>query len=327
MSTFNDPVYGTFTITEPVLEALIETDAVRRLKKIHQAGASYLVAEGRDGNRFDHSLGVMYLIRLMGGSLEEQIAGLLHDISHTAFSHVVDQVVFNEKETFHEEHKDWLVNTSGIPEVLQKYRLDAAQIFDEHNWKILEQPAPDLCADRVDYTLRDLLRAGRITKPAIHDFVNALAFKNNKIVVTDAAQAAWFTEQYYHEVADLFMAPVEIYANHHMAAIIREAIRKEIINLRDMLLDDDEGITRKIANSGDAQLTAQLRGLTKSIVVVSDVTTFDYQGKAKARIVDPLVATAAGQYVRCSELVPEITGFHQSVEAKARAGIFVRRVG
>lgn len=327
MSTFNDPVYGTFTITEPVLEALIETDAIQRLKKIHQAGASYLVVERRDVNRFDHSLGVMYLIRLMGGSLEEQIAGLLHDISHTAFSHVVDQVVFNEKETFHEEHKDWLVNTSGIPKVLQEYRLDAAQIFDEHNWKILEQPAPDLCADRVDYTLRDLLRAGRISTQAIHDFVSALAFKNNKMVVANATQAAWFAEQYYHEVADLFMAPVEIYANHHMAAIIREAIRKNILHLRDMLLDDDEGIIRKIAQSGDVQLTAQLSSLEKGIKVVSDALTFDYQGKAKARIVDPLVATHDGQYVRCSELVPEITGFHRDVETRARTGIFVRRVG
>lgn len=326
MKTFNDEVYGEFTINEPLLEELIETDAVQRLKKIHQAGASYLVAESRDGNRFDHSLGVMRLIQLMGGTLEEQVAGLLHDISHTAFSHVVDQVVFNEKETFHEEYKDWLINKSGIPDVLKKYQIDLQRIFNDHNWKILEQAAPDLCADRVDYTLRDLLTAGRISKAEIADFVNALAFRNQKMVVTNSAQAAWFTEQYYHEVAGLFMDPAEIYANHHMASLIREAISKKIINLQDMLLDDDERIIRKIANSGDAALNLQMNSLRKGIKVVLDDTVFDYHGKAKARIVDPLVETDGGQFVRCSELVPEIARFHESVKAKANAGIFVRRV-
>lgn len=326
MKTFNDEVYGEFTINEPLLEELIETDAVQRLKKIHQAGASYLVADGRDGNRFDHSLGVMHLIQLMGGTLEEQVAGLLHDISHTAFSHVVDQVVFNEKETFHEEYKDCLINRSGIPELLKKYQIDVERIFNDHNWKILEQPAPDLCADRVDYTLRDLLRAGRISKTAITDFVNALAFKNNKMVVTNVAQATWFTEQYYHEVADLFMNPAEIYANHHLATIIREAISKKLINLQDMLLEDDEHILAKIAKAGEAALNLQLNGLQKGIKVILDNNTFDYHGKAKARIVDPLVETEPGQYVRCSVLVPEITNFHESIKAKANTGLFVRQI-
>src|ERR1700748_2023492 len=128
MITVNDEIYGTFTITEPLLEELINTKAFQRLRKIHQGGAGYLIADGRDGNRFDHSVGVMRLIQLLGGTLDEQIAGLLHDISHTAFSHVVDQVVFNEGETFHEEYKDWILNTSGIPGLLEKHQFDPDRI-------------------------------------------------------------------------------------------------------------------------------------------------------------------------------------------------------
>ncbi len=35
----------------------------------------------------------MMLVNRLGGSLEEQIAALLHDVSHTAFSHVIDYVL------------------------------------------------------------------------------------------------------------------------------------------------------------------------------------------------------------------------------------------
>jgi HD superfamily phosphohydrolase len=37
----------------------------------------------------------MLLVRRLGASLEEQIAALLHDVSHTAFSHVIDSVDHN----------------------------------------------------------------------------------------------------------------------------------------------------------------------------------------------------------------------------------------
>lgn len=72
-----DFIYGEFEIDD-VLVDLINCDAVQRLKNIHQVGATYLVKEDLDVTRYEHSVGVMLLIRLLGGSLEEQIAGLLH---------------------------------------------------------------------------------------------------------------------------------------------------------------------------------------------------------------------------------------------------------
>ena len=35
------------------------------------------------------------LLAKKGASLTEQIAGLIHDVSHTVFSHVIDRVVGN----------------------------------------------------------------------------------------------------------------------------------------------------------------------------------------------------------------------------------------
>jgi hypothetical protein len=98
----SDPVFGRQRVEEPVLLELLETDVVRRLAGVHQAGASYLVRPGRDVMRFEHSVGVMLLIRQLGGDLSEQVSGLLHDVSHTAFSHVLDRVHRRKDEDYHE---------------------------------------------------------------------------------------------------------------------------------------------------------------------------------------------------------------------------------
>lgn len=81
-----DMLYGSVEV-EPVLRDLVNSRLLQRLKGIHQAGAAYLVWPKWNVTRFEHSIGVMLLIRRLGGSLEEQAAGLLHDVSHTAFSH------------------------------------------------------------------------------------------------------------------------------------------------------------------------------------------------------------------------------------------------
>ncbi|MCJ7703374.1 MAG: HD domain-containing protein, partial [Anaerolineales bacterium] len=86
---YSDPVYGPVEITEPVLLDLMESRAIQRLHGVLQHGVSALVGITSPTSRFEHSVGALLLVRRLGASLEEQVAALLHDISHTAFSHVI----------------------------------------------------------------------------------------------------------------------------------------------------------------------------------------------------------------------------------------------
>ena len=56
-----DYLYGEY-IVEPVIEEVINTKEVQRLKNIHQGGASYLVNPNCNVSRYEHSIGVMLLI-------------------------------------------------------------------------------------------------------------------------------------------------------------------------------------------------------------------------------------------------------------------------
>lgn len=81
----------------PLLSELLNSQPVQRLKHINQYGIIQLVdSQGHNNEsytRYDHSLGVLYLLNYFRAPFEEQVSGLLHDISHTAFSHVSDYLL------------------------------------------------------------------------------------------------------------------------------------------------------------------------------------------------------------------------------------------
>src|SRR5436190_23051682 len=93
---WHDRVYGDVAIEEPGILDLIGSPTFERLKGVRQAGPSALTFPFKNVTRFEHSLGVFLLLRRLGADRREQVAGLLHDISHTAFSHAVDFVISSE---------------------------------------------------------------------------------------------------------------------------------------------------------------------------------------------------------------------------------------
>ena len=109
----------------------------------------------------------MLLVRRAGGSVAEQAFGLLHDVAHTALSHVVDWALSAPGEdSYHDVHMREYVATTCIPEILKGYGMKAEDGWrgwlDEGNWPLVEQPAPHLCADRLDYALRDAAGFGKL---------------------------------------------------------------------------------------------------------------------------------------------------------------------
>lgn len=170
-----DRIYGEFKIAEPVLTELIESPAIQRLKGIHQFGMPQRFYPYPGFSRYEHSIGVMLVLRKLGADVEEQVAGLIHDVSHTAFSHLVDWVMGDrEKEDHQDKNLQRIVSLSTIPEVLQRYDLSSEKVTDIKQYSLLERPAPNLCADRVDYSLREFHTWANpsIVSQCIGDLVN-----------------------------------------------------------------------------------------------------------------------------------------------------------
>lgn len=236
MVRVSDLLYGNVELPA-VFEDLLASATMKRLAGIHQSGAIFLVNPDLSHSRLEHSIGVMLLIRRLGGTELEQIAGLIHDASHTAFSHVGDYVFQNREENYHEEMFAEILMSSDIPEILVKHGYHLDQILDG-SFPILEQPLPHLCADRLDYTLRDALHAGLINRPAAKLFLEHIRLDEGKLVVTDVDQVNWINELFERLNNEVFNHPLHLYANQQMAVLIRDFLKNGFLNESDLFKDD-----------------------------------------------------------------------------------------
>lgn len=232
-----DKIYGEFEISG-VLEEMINTSVFQRLKGIHQGGAIFLINPEINHTRFEHSIGVMLLIKKMGGSIEEQIAGLIHDISHTAFSHLIDYVLDVEGEDYHEQRFAEVLKDQELNVVFKKYGFDVNNFLKIENYQILEYPLPSLSADRIDYTLRDLFQIGEISTEDILGFLNGLSLYDNRIVLTSVEYGLWFQSKYDFLISEYFGGKVNKDLNTLMKEIVKDCLKKEIIREEDFYQDD-----------------------------------------------------------------------------------------
>ncbi|MFI7425275.1 hypothetical protein [Nonomuraea sp. NPDC049684] len=318
---YYDDVYGLSMVPGGLLHDLVRSEAVRRLRNVSQAGASSFVRAGRNNNRYEHSLGVMTLTRLLGGNEVEQAAGLLQDLSHTAFSHTIDYVFDDRGEEFHERIFQYVIERSDVPEILERHGLDWGTLFTKDNLLRVDVSAPLLCADRIDYTLRDLVRLGDIAAGQARAFVRQLTFRDNMVVSRDVEMAVNFVAWYAHLVRDVFMNPLELFVHDAFAKLIRRALETKVLTESDLLSTDDAVLAKLLVDETyglDVSL-AEIRRMRK--VVVGDFP-HGVRVYSKGRKVDPPVLVGT-QILPLSVVRPECGTVWESIERVASEGIIV----
>lgn len=236
MIKLNDFLYGNMELPA-VFSDLLNTDVLKRLGGVHQSGAIFLVNPDICHSRLEHAIGVTLLIRTLGGSELEQIAGLLHDVSHTAFSHVGDYVFDNTDEDYHEKIFAEILCKSEVPDVLLKYGYNISDIL-HGTFDILEQPLPALCADRLDYTLRDGVHGGVISRQRARQFLKSVVLSEGKIAVNDENEVAWINEAFEKLNSEMFKLPLHLYANGKMAELIKHFLNKGLLTESDLFKTD-----------------------------------------------------------------------------------------
>lgn len=174
-----DPVHDLITFDldshgDPVLLRLMDCREFQRLRRIRQLGMAHFAFPGAEHSRFAHSIGVMHLARRIVDRLAPGLdpllrlataaAGLLHDLGHGPFSHVIEKY-------FADHHEAWTAriilspNTevhrvlAGVDASLPRLVVDVIEGTIDPPW-LAQVVSSQLDADRFDYLQRDSLMTG-----------------------------------------------------------------------------------------------------------------------------------------------------------------------
>jgi HD superfamily phosphohydrolase len=254
---WQDRVYGRVSIEDAEILELIGCATFERLKGVRQAGPSALAFPFKDVTRYEHSLGVFILLRRLKAPRREQVAGLLHDVSHTAFSHAVDFVFTSTEQDHHEHLKPLMLDRPDITRVLAGMGFSPRDFYDDSVYPLLEQPIPLLCADRLDYFLRDGLACDVVKPQFIERIMGCLAVVDHQIVLTDVAVAREATALFATMNRDWWASPVEAFIYNEFADALREGLRLGAI-VRDDLMTDDELVLAKLEAAQSRKIAKKL---------------------------------------------------------------------
>ncbi len=104
-------------------------------------------------SRLDHSVGVALIIWNFTKNKTQTIAGLLHDVSTTVFSHVSD---FRKGDALtqtstEEPTTKMILSDSALCKLLESDGIEPKDVVDYHIYPIADNEIPSLSADRLEY--------------------------------------------------------------------------------------------------------------------------------------------------------------------------------
>jgi len=260
-----DPVHGNIELDELDI-AIIDSEPFQRLRGVKQLGLVHLVFPGATHTRFEHSIGVRYLAEEIFNTVNSResifteedfnklrAAALLHDIAHTPFSHVLEEVI-RERGFSHEEMAEKIISETELKDILEEYGLrvkDVADIIRGKGGPLSQIIKSDLDADRLDYLQRDAYYCGVAYGVIDSRILREFTVVNDSLAVSEKglypavtvlfARHTMFTVVYGHKTSRA--------ATCMLVKGVRRALEKEVISLEDLFRLTDEELLIKLRES------------------------------------------------------------------------------
>ncbi|MCX7343304.1 MAG: hypothetical protein NT128_04075, partial [Proteobacteria bacterium] len=244
-------VFGSLKL-EKELFKIYNMKHMQRLKGVDQSGTPAYWDNIPKFSRLEHSVDVLWLVQHFGGDIKEQIAALVHDISHTAFSHVAD--IFFGVPGYQDTIHEWFLQQTEIDSLICGLDLTGKDILPENpEFKRLEQPLPDMCADRIAYNIHTALMLKMINSMDITKIINSLRFDDNlkRWYFTDRKVAKKFAMIPLKLMKVLWCSSDDAVIYHITSLILKRAFRLQRVTKEDMNFCTDQEILDKLAACDD----------------------------------------------------------------------------
>ena len=200
-------------------------------------------------SRFNHSMGVGLIVWHFTKSMEQAMAGLLHDIATPVFAHVID---FLHGDHMNQESTEagtgqWIRESDELCRVLQKFEIPVEAVEDYHRYPIADNDSPRLSADRLEYTLGNAVNYGIATKAQVRtwyaDLVVGVNEDEEPELMFSHREAAEGFAMAALECSKIYVADPDRYAMEALAGLLRQAIDQRILEEADLYKQEKTVIT------------------------------------------------------------------------------------
>lgn len=275
--------------------------SMQRLKDIGMnCGCEYTsfprFAELDKYSRFDHSFGVALIVWNFTRDKAQTLAGLLHDVSSPVFAHVIDFLRGDHmtQESTEDGTADIIANDSELQKTLRANGLCTDDVSDYHRYPVADNDSPRLSADRLEYSLGNMLNYGIRGISEVSEYYRDLTLTENENGETEIAfshlKAAVGFSQAALECARIYVSDEDRYAMQALAELVGHAVKCGVLCEADLHKTEPELIAKLRADDGFSCRWESFRAMRETAV-----SEFDAGGEwrrifAKKRCIDPLVA-------------------------------------
>jgi HD superfamily phosphohydrolase len=318
-------VWGrSYKVKDPLLVELIQSPVMQRLKCIDQSGPVRYAGLTPPFSRYDHSVGVLALLMKANVSRQEQAAGLLHDASHTAFSHLGDKIFGGDQQAkaYQDEIHLEFLEKMGIGKIVEKYGMKLEQLDpDLPGYTALERPLPDLCADRLQYIIHSGVITGALTQKQARKMIDDVEYRDRAWYFKSTEYARLYADLTLRFTQEWYGAPWNCAFYEHFAQALRRALHVGLIDQDSLKYGVDQDILDVLHASDDESIKHSLRACD-NIYSAFDETEYgqgDCNSRPKFRGVDPLV-DCRGEKKRLSQIDQDFVTRYQRVQDFCQQG-------
>ena len=282
------------------LLSLAKTPELRRLKGVGMnCGCEYTAFPRfhrlQPYSRFDHSIGVGLIAWHFTGAPAQAVAGALHDIATPVFAHVVDFLRGDHlrQEATEERTADIIAQSPDIQAVLASLGLSTADVANYHRYSIADNDTPRLSADRLEYTLGNLVNYEFLTPGQAARYYRDLAVFGNEDGLPELAFrtpeiASAFTEDALR-TARIYVADENRFAMQVLADLLRLALERNVLTEADLYGTEQDVIQKLLADGVCGPLWRRFRQYSR----ITRCAQHPPEGQwlsvpSKLRYIDPL---------------------------------------
>ena len=281
------------------LAELAATPPMQRLKSVGMnCGCEYTAfprfASIGPYSRFTHSLGAGLITWHFTNDRAAAAAALLHDIATPVFAHTVDFLNgdYLLQESTESTTASVILSSPELTEALDRLSLSLSEVENYHIYPVADNDSPKLSADRLEYTLGNVVNFGFAGRSEVRCLYEDLSVCKNEfgepeLAFSDpkAAEAFAFLAL---QCSQVYVSPEDRYSMQILSELLSGALEASVICREDLSRTEPEVITKLTADSECAQAWRKFTELSR-MVPHEDYPERSRTVDAKKRRIDPLV--------------------------------------